>query len=104
MVNVPLPAGAGSQEFRAAVTEEWLPALERFEPQMLFFSAGFDGHRDDSMAMLRLLEPDYAWVTGQMRAVAERFARGRMVSMLEGGYHLPALGRSAAAHIEQLSP
>jgi acetoin utilization deacetylase AcuC-like enzyme len=103
MVNVPLPAGAGSEEFRAAVTREWLPALERFEPEMLFFSAGFDGHRDDAMAMLRLVEADYAWVTEQVRAVAERFARGRMVSMLEGGYHLPALARSAAAHLEQLS-
>jgi acetoin utilization deacetylase AcuC-like enzyme len=103
MVNVPLPAGAGSEEFRAAVAQDWLPALERFEPEMLFFSAGFDGHRDDAMAMLRLLEPDYAWVTEQVRAVAERFARGRMLSMLEGGYHLPALARSAAAHLEQLT-
>jgi len=103
MVNVPLPAGAGSEEFRAAVTQEWLPALERFEPEMLFVSAGFDGHRDDAMAMLRLVESDYAWVTEQVRAVAERFARGRIVSMLEGGYHLPALARSAAAHVEQLS-
>jgi acetoin utilization deacetylase AcuC-like enzyme len=103
MVNVPLPAGAGSEEFRAAVAQDWLPALERFEPEMLFFSAGFDGHRDDALAMLRLLEPDYAWVTEQVRAVAERFARGRMVSMLEGGYDLPALARSAAAHVEQLT-
>jgi len=104
MVNVPLPAGAGSEEFRAAVTREWLPALERFEPEMLFFSAGFDGHRDDAMAMLRLVEADYAWVTEQVRAAAELFAGGRIVSMLEGGYHLPALARSAAAHLEQLSP
>ncbi len=103
MVNVPLAAGAGSEEFRAAVLEEWLPALERFRPEMLFFSAGFDAHRDDDMAMLRLVESDYAWVTGQVRAIADRFARGRMVSMLEGGYHLPALARSAAAHVEQLS-
>ena len=103
MVNVPLPAGAGSEEFRAAVTQEWLPALERFEPEMLFVSAGFDGHRDDAMAMLRLVESDYAWVTERVRTVAERFARGRIVSMLEGGYHLPALARSAAAHLEQLS-
>jgi acetoin utilization deacetylase AcuC-like enzyme len=103
MVNVPLAAGAGSEELRAAVLEEWLPALERFRPEMLFFSAGFDAHRDDDMAMLRLVESDYAWVTAQMRSVAEQFARGRMVSMLEGGYHLPALARSAAAHVEQLS-
>ena len=104
MVNVPLPAGAGSQDFRAAVVEEWLPALDRFQPEMLFFSAGFDAHRDDGMAMLRLVEPDYAWVTRQVRNATETSARGRIVSMLEGGYDLGALGRSFAAHLEQLSP
>ncbi|HYV67919.1 MAG TPA: histone deacetylase family protein [Myxococcales bacterium] len=103
MVNVPLPAGAGSAEFRAAVTEEWLPALERFAPQMLFVSAGFDAHRDDGMAMLCLREPDYAWVTQQVRTVAARHAEGRIVSMLEGGYDLGVLGRCFAAHLEQLA-
>jgi acetoin utilization deacetylase AcuC-like enzyme len=103
MVNVPLPAGAGSVEFRAAVTEEWLPALDRFAPEMLFISAGFDAHRDDEMAMLRLVESDYAWVTQQVRAIAARTAQGRIVSTLEGGYDLGALGRSVAAHLEQLS-
>ncbi len=103
MVNVPLPAGASSKEFRAAVTEEWLPALERFRPEMLFVSAGFDAHRDDGMAMLRLLESDYSWVTEQVRRVAERHARGRIVSVLEGGYDLDALGRSVVAHLEALS-
>jgi len=104
MVNVPLPAGAGSQDFRAAVVEEWLPALDRFQPEMLFFSAGFDAHRDDGMAMLRLVDPDYGWVTRQVRNATEASARGRIVSMLEGGYDLGALGRSFAAHLEQLSP
>jgi acetoin utilization deacetylase AcuC-like enzyme len=104
MVNVPLPAGAASREFREVVTEAWLPALEQFAPEMIFFSAGFDAHRDDEMAMLRLVEPDYAWVTQQVRGIASRFAQGRIVSMLEGGYDLGALGRSVAAHLEQLSP
>ena len=103
MVNVPLPAGASSQEFRAAVTGEWLPALDRFQPEMIFVSAGFDAHRDDGMAMLRLVESDYAWVTQQLRNAATRHAGGRIVSMLEGGYDLGALSRSVVAHLEQLA-
>jgi acetoin utilization deacetylase AcuC-like enzyme len=102
MVNLPLPAGSSGKEFRAAVTEEWMPALERFEPEMLFISAGFDAHRDDDMAMLRLVESDYAWVTDQLRSFAARKAKGRIVSMLEGGYNLGALGRSVAAHLEHV--
>jgi acetoin utilization deacetylase AcuC-like enzyme len=102
MVNLPLLAGSSGKEFRAAVTEEWMPALERFEPEMLFISAGFDAHRDDDMAMLRLVESDYAWVTDQLRSFAARKAKGRIVSMLEGGYNLGALGRSVAAHLEHL--
>src|SRR2546423_4931968 len=104
MVNVPLPAGASSQEFRAAVTGEWLPALDRFPPAMIFVSAGFDAHRDDGLAMLRLVESDYAWVTQQIRTAAARHASGRIVSMLEGGYDLGALARSVAAHLEHLTP
>jgi acetoin utilization deacetylase AcuC-like enzyme len=103
MVNIPLEAGSSGKEFRAAVEDHWLPALERFRPEMLFISAGFDGHRDDEMAMLRLVESDYAWVTEQMRAVARRHAQGRIVSTLEGGYELGALARSVAAHLEFLA-
>ena len=103
MVNVPLPAGAASDEFRAAVTREWLPALGRFQPEMIFVSAGFDAHRDDGMAMLRLVEADYAWVTQQVRTVAARYSAGRIVSMLEGGYDLGALARSVGAHLEHLT-
>ena len=102
MVNVPLAAGSAGREFREAVTEEWLPALERFEPQMIFISAGFDAHRDDRMAMLRLVEADYAWVTDRLRESAQRHAKG-IVSMLEGGYQPGALGRSAAAHVKALA-
>jgi acetoin utilization deacetylase AcuC-like enzyme len=103
MVNIPLPAFAGSREFREAVTSEWLPALERFEPRLVFVSAGFDAHRDDGMALLRLVESDYSWVTEQIRSVALRYAGGRMVSLLEGGYDLQVLGRCFAAHLGALA-
>ena len=102
MVNVPLAAYSGGREFREAVARHWLPALESFAPEMIFVSAGFDAHRDDDMAMLNLTEADYAWVTGSIKAVADRHAGGRIVSALEGGYELHALGRSVAAHIRQL--
>ena len=103
MVNVPLAAGAGSREFREAVREAWIPALDEFEPQLVLFSAGFDAHAEDDMAMLRLADADYGWVTEQVKAVAERHAQGRMVSMLEGGYALSALGRSAVQHIKVMA-
>ena len=91
IVNCPLPAGSGSDAFRAAVTERWLPALEAFAPQMIFVSAGFDAHAADPLAELRLATDDYAWVTDAACAVADRHASGRVVSTLEGGYDLPAL-------------
>ena len=103
IINVPLSAGTGGEEFRAAVTQHWLPALERFKPELLLISAGFDAHRDDDMAMLNLAEPDYAWVTGTLKNIAGKYAHGRIVSALEGGYELHALGRSALAHIKVLS-
>ena len=103
MVNVPLAAGAGSKQFRDAVTRRWIPALERFRPQLVIFSAGFDAHAEDDMAMLRLVDDDYGWVTAQIKAVADRDAGGRIVSMLEGGYSLSALGRSAVQHLRVLA-
>jgi acetoin utilization deacetylase AcuC-like enzyme len=103
MVNVPLRAGAGTRELREAVTEAWLPALDAFAPELVIFSAGFDAHTEDDMAMLRFVDADYGWVTRQVKAVAERHAGGRMVSMLEGGYALSALGRSATQHIKVLA-
>ncbi|HEV2976114.1 MAG TPA: histone deacetylase family protein [Casimicrobiaceae bacterium] len=103
MHNVPLTAGSGSEAFRAAMTEICLPALEAQRPEILFVSAGFDAHRDDPLANLRFTEADYAWVTGELVALAERYAQGRIVSSLEGGYALPALGRSAVAHIRALA-
>ena len=102
MVNVPLPEGAGSQEFRDVVRERWLPALLEFEPQVVFVSAGFDAHREDPLAGLRLTDADYAWVTRELCYVADKHAHGRIVSTLEGGYSLSALGRSAAEHVKEL--
>ena len=103
IINTPLAAGASGEDFRAAVTQHWLPALETFQPQMLFISAGFDAHREDDMGGLALREADYVWVTGQLKLLAEKYADRRIVSVLEGGYALDALGRSAAAHIKVLS-
>jgi len=85
------------------VSEAWLPALEAFAPELVVFSAGFDAHAEDDMAMLRFVDADYGWVTRQVRQIAERHAGGRMVSMLEGGYALSALGRSATQHIKVLA-
>lgn len=103
MLNVPLARGAGSAEFRAVAEQKWLPRLERFKPQLVFFSAGFDAHRDDDIGGLALVEEDYAWCTGQIKALAERHAQGRIVSLLEGGYNLDALARSVAAHVRVLA-
>src|SRR5699024_5417855 len=96
-------AGAGSAEFRRAVQQRWLPALEAFRPQMIFISAGFDAHGADPLAQLCLAEDDYVWVTQQLMEIARQFARGRIVSSLEGGYDLTALGCSATAHIRTLA-
>jgi acetoin utilization deacetylase AcuC-like enzyme len=103
MVNVPLAAGAGSRQFHEAVVESWIPALDGFKPQLVVFSAGFDAHAEDDMAMLRFSDADYAWVTQQVKAVAQRHAGGRMVSMLEGGYSLSALGRSVVQHLRVMA-
>jgi len=102
MVNIPLPAGSSGEAFRKAVDEFWLPALERFEPEMLFVSAGFDAHTDDELASLNLVEDDYAWITEKIKEIACAYAGKRIVSVLEGGYALAALGRSVAAHIKVL--
>jgi len=102
MVNVPLSAGSGGDEFRAAVRDHWLPALEAHRPQLVFISAGFDAHREDPLAGLKFTESDYAWVTRELVGVADRHAGGRIVSLLEGGYSLSALGRSAAEHVREL--
>lgn len=102
MVNVGLPPRSGSAAFREAVSTHWLPALERFAPQLIYISAGFDGHREDDMGNLGLVEADYAWVTRQVMDVARRHCQGRVISCLEGGYNLDALARSVVAHVGEL--
>ena len=103
IVNVPLPAGTSGPAYREAFNTQIMPRLEAFRPQMLFFSAGFDAHREDDMAQFGLVEADYAWITEQTMGVAARHAEGRIVSVLEGGYDLSALGRSVAVHIKTLA-
>jgi acetoin utilization deacetylase AcuC-like enzyme len=102
IVNAPLPAGTDGGAFREAVLAHWMPALEAFSPQLILISAGFDGHREDPMAQFQLLEFDFAWVTRQLLHLAEKHAGGRVVSTLEGGYHLHALARSVSAHLQSL--
>ena len=102
IINTPLPAGSGSDEFRAAITNDWLPALNKFQPEMIFISAGFDAHREDTMAQMNLEDDDYYWVTQQINTIAERHCEGRILSMLEGGYALEALGRSVVEHLRAM--
>ncbi len=102
MVNIPLSAGSGSAEFRDAVRRHWLPALDDHQPELILISAGFDAHREDPLAGLAFTEDDYAWVTRELMTVARQHAGGRIVSSLEGGYALAALGRSVAAHVREL--
>jgi acetoin utilization deacetylase AcuC-like enzyme len=102
IVNVPLPPLAGSRQFRMAMSQKILPALDAFRPEMVLISAGFDAHRHDPLAQLLLEEADYVWATEQLVDIARRHAGGRVVATLEGGYDLPALAASAAAHVRAL--
>ncbi|WMJ08926.1 histone deacetylase family protein [Nitrosomonas sp. sh817] len=103
MINVPLPRGSNGGVFRQAVTDHWLPALDRFRPEMIFVSAGFDAHEDDDMAQLNLEDGDYVWITRQIKAIAAKYSQGRIVSALEGGYELKSLARCVAAHVRVLA-
>lgn len=101
-VNTPLDAGADGDAFRAAVRSQWLPVLQAQKPQLIIVSAGFDAHRADPLASLNLVEDDFAWITRELLKLADNHAEGRVVSMLEGGYNLGALGASASAHVKAL--
>ncbi|MFT4267840.1 MAG: histone deacetylase family protein, partial [Xenophilus sp.] len=103
MVNVPVPAYTKGMDVREVFDLICLPRLEAFKPQMIFVSAGFDAHRDDDMGQLGLNENDYAWITERVRDIAQRHARGRIVSLLEGGYNLDALARSVETHVRVLA-
>jgi acetoin utilization deacetylase AcuC-like enzyme len=103
MLNLPMPARTGGKPMREAVEAEWLPRLNSFQPEMIFVSAGFDAHRDDDLGGMALVEADYTWLTELIMGVAARHAQGRVVSCLEGGYNLSALGRSVVAHVRALA-
>lgn len=103
MVNVPVPAYTRGDAVRELVEQQWLPALHAHKPEMIFISAGFDAHRDDDIGQMGLVEADYVWITRQIMDIASQYGQGRIVSCLEGGYNLPALGRSVVAHIKTLA-
>ncbi len=100
--NAPLPPGADGETFRAAWRDRLLPAIDAFAPGLVVVSAGFDAHARDPLAQLRVREPDFAWLTAELCGIAERHCRGRLVSLLEGGYDLEALAHSVAAHVRAL--
>ena len=102
IVNTPLSAGSDGDDFRRAITNSWLPALERHRPNLILVSAGFDAHQLDPLAALNLQENDFKWITQQIVELANAYSEGRVVSTLEGGYDLDALARSAHAHITAL--
>jgi acetoin utilization deacetylase AcuC-like enzyme len=102
ILNLPLEKGATGHQFRAGAESQWLPALENHKPDVLFISAGFDGHTEDPLGELCFVESDYAWITTQLIDIADRFCEGRIVSTLEGGYDLDALARSVETHVGTL--
>ena len=102
MANVAIAAGATGDALRRAFLDVWKPRLDAFRPELLYISAGFDAHRSDEMGGLRWVEADYAWITRELCALAERHCAGRVISTLEGGYDLLALSRSVAAHVREL--
>jgi acetoin utilization deacetylase AcuC-like enzyme len=103
MLNLPVAAYTKGPAVRELVEAHWLPRLEAFKPEMVFISAGFDAHRDDDLGQLGLTEADYRWITERIKDVAKKHAGGRIVSALEGGYNLDALGRSVEAHVRALA-
>ena len=103
LVNIPVPAYTRGMEVRELIEMYWVPRLEAHRPEMIFISAGFDAHREDDMGQMGLVEQDDAWITQRIKDIARRYAKGRIVSSLEGGYDLSALGRSVEAHIRVLA-
>jgi acetoin utilization deacetylase AcuC-like enzyme len=103
LVNVPVPAYTKGMDIRELIEMMWIPRIEAFKPELIFISAGFDAHREDDMGQLGLVEQDYAWITMRMKDMAKRFANGRIVSCLEGGYNLSSLARSVEAHLRALA-
>jgi acetoin utilization deacetylase AcuC-like enzyme len=102
IINTPLPATCKRPEFREAIRQHWLPALEEFKPQMVFISAGFDAHIEGEISQISFGESDCRWVTDELKTIADQHSKGRIISILEGGYALSALGRSVVEHIKGL--
>ena len=102
IINIPLAAGSTGREFRAEITQFGLDKMNAFKPEMIFISAGFDGHQRDSISNLNLTEFDYLWITQQIKHIADNYSQGRIVSVLEGGYALDVLGSCVAAHVKGL--
>jgi acetoin utilization deacetylase AcuC-like enzyme len=103
LVNLPVPAYTKGMDIRELIDMIWMPRLEEHQPELIFISAGFDAHREDDMGQLGLVEQDYVWITQRIKDVAAKYAKGRIVSCLEGGYNLSALSRSVEAHIRVLA-
>ncbi len=103
MVNIPLPASTSGKVVREMIKKIWIPRLQEFKPQLIVISAGFDAHREDDLGQMGLVEDDYVWITQQLMAIAKEYCDGKIVSCLEGGYNLSALGRSVAAHLKTLA-
>jgi len=103
MVNVPLPASTNGKVVREMISQTWIPRLHEFKPQLIIISAGFDAHREDDLGQMGLVEDDYVWMTKQLMEIANQYCEGKIVSCLEGGYNLSALGRSVAAHLKTLA-
>jgi acetoin utilization deacetylase AcuC-like enzyme len=103
MVNMPMPASTKGDVVRKMITETWLPRLREFKPELILISAGFDAHREDDLGQMGLVEDDYVWMTQRLKEIAKESAGGRIVSCLEGGYNLSALGRSVVAHVKALA-
>ena len=102
IINTPLAAGTAGAQYRSLIESTWLRPIETHKPDLIFISAGFDAHRDDPLAEIQLIEDDYRWITEMIVSLAETHSEGRIVSTLEGGYDLQALGNSAAAHVAAL--
>jgi len=102
IINTPLAATTKGEQFREKLTAHWLPALHKFKPELILISAGFDAHIEDDMSQVSLTEADYRWITDELKAIANEYSEGRIVSVLEGGYAPSALGRSVVAHINGL--
>ncbi|WP_374355164.1 histone deacetylase family protein [Limnohabitans sp.] len=103
LVNVPVPAYTKGMDIRELIEVMWIPRLEAFQPELILISAGFDAHREDDMGQLGLVEQDYTWITMRIKDIAKRYAKGRIVSCLEGGYNLSSLARSVEAHLRALA-